>query len=670
MSHGQQYSPNIRLFSLRQQFYSNAAYESLRTYFNNHLPSKRTLQKWYSSVDGAPGININALNIIREKADFYEAEHGFPLHLTMISDEMSIRKDPCWRGEAKKFIGCSSVINTSQQNQEKPLKSAKDALAFLIVGPNFKLPVAYYLLNGLESIDRAVLTRSVIRNIEACNVKIMSLTSDGLRANLTTAELLGAKFNERKTFFQSPKYPEQRIHIIFDPPHMLKLVRKHFSSGNLHSSNSLLDWNLLCVLVDKQRGENFNMGNQLTQHHINWHLKPMNVRLDAQTISKSVADSLEQLQEDGFSEFENAAATVQFLRYFNNLFDILNFGEGRSSNNEYKQTISNDTVDIIFSYLKDVEAYIKCLMIKVHNKNGTILKPIFKSRAQMGFYGFHIDIISLIGIYNDFVRDGPLNIFHPFQFSQDHLETLFSLIRNSQGRNDNPSPTEFASAFRKIMICHPLITSRDHNVITNATGILTVPCKSQKRQKSKNFIDREDLFNINYTEMIIQETMAMDDYDKHICAFVALWIEKRIFRETKNAHRSRCLYCAEILFEQAEKIDDTLLMKKNKENHQPCKSTIDIVIFSNAVIKMFPSDARINFDDVHATIHNNLKAEELYSNSIIEHDGQYHKETFLFYLVETYLKMKSERIGKLIGDEERGSFLRNRLNTQIHLAGQ
>lgn len=302
MSHGQQYSPNIRLFSLRQQFYSNAAYESLRTYFNNHLPSKRTLQKWYSSVDGAPGININALNIIREKADFYEAEHGFPLHLTKC----------------------------------------------------------------------------------------------------------------------------------------------------LH------------------------------------------------------------------------------------LFDILNFGEGRSSNNEYKQPLSNDTVDIIFSYLKDVEAYIKCLMIKVHSKNETIMKPVFKSRAQMGFYGFHIDIISLIGIYNDFVRDGPLNIFHPFQFSQDHLETLFSLIRNSQGRNDNPSPTEFASAFRKIMICHPLITSRDHNVITNATGILTVPCRSKKRQQSKNFIHREDLFNINYTEMISQETMAMDECDKHICAFVALCIEKRIFREERT----------------------------------------------------------------------------------------------------------------------------------------
>lgn len=73
---GKKYPPSIRLFCLRQQFHSNAAYEALRAYFNNNLPSKRTLQLWYSSVDGAPGINVDTLNIIREKSETYQSENN------------------------------------------------------------------------------------------------------------------------------------------------------------------------------------------------------------------------------------------------------------------------------------------------------------------------------------------------------------------------------------------------------------------------------------------------------------------------------------------------------------------------------------------------------------------------------------------------------------------
>lgn len=670
---GKQFPPNVRLFSLRQQYYSTAAYESLRNYFNNNLPSKRTLQHWYSSVDGEPGINASALEVILEKGESYNAKEGHQLHLTLISDEMSIRKDLCWKEKKKEFFGCSSVINTSQINEEAEpiaLKSAKNALVFLVAGPDFKIPLAYYLLNGLESIDRAVLTREVIRSIERCGVKLISLTSDGLRANVTTAELLGCKFAEKKTYFDSPTHPEQHIYVIFDPPHMLKLVRKHFSRGNLYSTKGLLDWNLLRLLVERQRGENFNLCNHLTQHHIDWHHKPMNVRLAAQVLSKSCSDVLEQLQEDGYEEFQNSAATIEFLRGFNNMFDILNFGQGRHSDNEYKQPISNETVGKIFPFLNDMKTYIESIEIEVKSKKGSIRKPIFKSQAQMGFYGFYIDIFSLIGIYNDFILNGQLKVFYPMQFSQDHLETLFSLIRNSQGRNDNPNATEFASAFRKLLVCHPLTTSKDHNVMTNATGILTVPVRAKKKQQQLINLAQTEVIDVNYTELLSLEMESMQEFDHHVCAYVALCVEERMIRQIKTSHKSRCQECVRILLDENIKIDDALLAKKGANEHQqPCESTAQIIIFSNAIIKLFPSNG-ISFDDINKTICENLELDKLYCASTFNHNGQNHKTEFVAHVVKKYLILKSERVGKLIGDEERGTFMRSRLNNQIHLAGQ
>lgn len=387
----------------------------------------RTLQMWYTSIDGSPGVSGSALDILREKSESYSAKNNHKLHVCLISDEITIRKHLCYCNETQSFVGLSTVTNPSPQddNAEDAIKLANDALVFLIVGPDFKIPVAYELLNGLDSTNRAALTLRVIQRVEETGVKVMSLTSDGLAANITTAEILGANFGDEKTYFMSPTYPGQKIYIIFDPPHMLKLVRKHFASNAIYYRNELVDWKLLEMLVEKQSMNNFNLCNKLTQKHMKWHLNDMNVRLAAETISNSVADTIEQLLKDGFEEFKNSLPTVEFVRFFDKAFDVLNFGGSRKADGRYKQKVCAASADHIFKFAERLKQYLKELELR---KNGNS-KLILVSNAYTGFFGFYVDFVSLKGIYEDFVQNGPLTEFYPFQFSQDHLETFFALIR-------------------------------------------------------------------------------------------------------------------------------------------------------------------------------------------------------------------------------------------------
>lgn len=423
----QKYPESVRVFSLNQQYYSTAAYKSLRLFFNKNLPSMRTLQMWYTSIEGRPGISGSALEILREKAESYSANNNHKLHVCLISDEISIRKHLCYCNETQSFVGFSTVTNSSQHNDnaEDAVKLAKDALVFLVVGPDFKIPVAYELLNGLESADRAALTLRVIECIEDTGVKVMSITTDGLAANLVTAETLGAKFDEEKPYLMSPTYPEQKIYFIFDPPHMLKLVRKHFASNNIYHRNELVNWGLLETLVEKQSVNNFNLCNKLTAKHINWHQNEMNVRLAAETISKSSADAIERLHKDGYDEFKNGLTTVEFIRFFDKAFDVLNFGGSRKPDGRYKQKLCANTADHIFNFADKFKQYVKELELQKNTTRSLILL----SSAYVGFFGFYMDFVSLKGIYEDYVQNGPLTEFYPFQFSQDHLETFFSLIR-------------------------------------------------------------------------------------------------------------------------------------------------------------------------------------------------------------------------------------------------
>lgn len=130
---------------------------------------------WYTSIDGNPGICSSALEILREKAVQYQSTNDSQLHVCLISDEMSIRKHLCYCNESQSFLGFSTVINSSAHiendgNMDASFKLAKDALVFLVVGPDFKIPIAYEFLNGLESDDRAALTLRAIERIEQTGV--------------------------------------------------------------------------------------------------------------------------------------------------------------------------------------------------------------------------------------------------------------------------------------------------------------------------------------------------------------------------------------------------------------------------------------------------------------------------------------------------------------------
>lgn len=158
-------------------YYSPNAYRYVRSVFNNHLPTVGTMRAWLSSVDASPGITAQALTTLERKAKEYE-EDGRKLFIAMISDEMPIKKKVNWIDEKKKFSGfvtCKDHTN-NQEQQNEGLSVAKNALVFMAVGENFKIPVAYFLLTGLNALGRAALTQMSIKSVNDTGAQVVSLT--------------------------------------------------------------------------------------------------------------------------------------------------------------------------------------------------------------------------------------------------------------------------------------------------------------------------------------------------------------------------------------------------------------------------------------------------------------------------------------------------------------
>lgn len=686
------YSPIVRDFCFRMQYHSTAAYNELRKFFGNRLPCVRTLQKWLRCVEVGPGISEIALGALAEKAKTYKDE-GKQLHLCLISDEMGIRKQITWNAEKESFDGFATELNSKSRLKSK-LPLAKDALVFMAVGPNFKVAVAYFLLSGLDAVERAALTREVIKSVDATGAKSISLTSDGLSANCV-AKLYGADFKSEKPFFPRPGQPNEKIYVVFDPSHMIKLVRKYFSEHQLYYRNDKLRWNMLVKLAERQDTDNFETGNKLNMRHINWKQTPMVVKLAVQTLSNSVADTIEQLTEDKYDDFIGSESTVKFLRLHNNLFDFQNYGVGKKTDNHFKNFVSESNIDKFTALGNEYKNFVSNLTIdegKGRGKKKRITnKKVLNSRSSMGFFGFWHNITSALGIYNDYVKNGPLDQFSNFQFSQDHLETFFSLMRSRQGANNNPNTKQFEYAYRKLLICTPNLSSRATNCIIDGTDLLTVSSVLQPAQKqatqqiqpSIQVMSAIEKFQLEfgYYDLINSN---IDDYERHTHAFVASNVQQKIMKNMEARSVSGCKDCWKV-FDENTRLNDGLLAKKGQTAHiiQPCISTVNILIVFSTIVKYLQSQITyIDFDILIRAIWPCLDTDSLYeASNFIDHDGHStasnsailstHKEQFINSIIREYMHIKSIKIcDRITTEEHKGRNIRKKHTKNVIFAGQ
>lgn len=200
----------------------------MRQKFQNNLPSPSTIRKWLSNscANGKPGLTQETLNTLQQLVDEHKSNNS-DVYCTLSFDEMSIRRNVQWSETQKKWLGHITYGSIDENAEYLPV--ANNVITFMVNGVNvkFNLPVAFHFINSLNSGEKSSLILMVLQRITAIGIKIIAITFDGLTCNLSTCALLGADLKlgaNFKPYFINPSNDE-KIYIIFDPPHMVKLLR-------------------------------------------------------------------------------------------------------------------------------------------------------------------------------------------------------------------------------------------------------------------------------------------------------------------------------------------------------------------------------------------------------------------------------------------------------------
>lgn len=91
---------------------------------------------------------------------------------------------------------------------------------------HFKLPIGYFLIDGLGSVERSKIVLQSLSKLHEVGVKIVSLTFDGSAPNLGMLRNLGCSFepDNIKSHFSHP-CTGQPVCVFLDSCHTLKLIK-------------------------------------------------------------------------------------------------------------------------------------------------------------------------------------------------------------------------------------------------------------------------------------------------------------------------------------------------------------------------------------------------------------------------------------------------------------
>ncbi|CAF2140627.1 unnamed protein product, partial [Rotaria magnacalcarata] len=548
-SNRDKFPPELRSFALTLHFYSSKAYNYVRNTFNSALSHPTTLRKWYQSVNGKPGFTMEAVSALRSKVTD-AAGVNKKIYCSLLMDEISIRQHVEWDGT--KFSGYIDFGGEVKYDDDDS-KIATQALVIMVnaVNGHWKVPIGYFLTNGLNSSDRANLVNESLILLHENGVEVVSLTFDGTSTNIAMANVLGANMNfcSLITKFKHP-VSKSDVHILLDACHMLKLIRNCLASkGSFVDQNGrLIKWDYIVRLERYQREEGLVAATKLRRRHIH----------------SSVANALEFLDKDlKIKEFEGCQATVDFIRKINNLFDIFNSRNNLSKG--FKSPMKHYNERSVINYLLECEIYLKGITTGV---NGPL---ILKSCRKTGFLGFLVCINSIIGIYEILVKgdNAPLKFLLTHKLSQDHLEIFFSAIRSKGGHNNNPSAKQFEAAYKALIVHHEISTSNAANSLAlDSTSILNVSSGKPDMIKINSLNDKELDAD---TEMPPHDPSNLSMYTNDIVSYIAGFVTKKLLKTID------CSECEAAIHEKGPLSSSMLLNRKNSGG---------LIIASNDVIKI------------------------------------------------------------------------------------
>lgn len=267
-------------------------------------------------------------------------------------------------------------------------------------------------------------------------------------------------------------------------------------------------------------------------------------------------------------------------------------------------------------------------------------------------------------VYEAYVKTGKLGFLLGFKFSQDHLETLFSVIRSKGGFNNNPNCLQFKSAFKRILMRNQLASSLNANCSVNREQVIHFSkIITENSNVAEVFDEDEPIGEDDIDEM---NTSILSEYASDIVTYVAGFVERYLVK------RIKCEQCLKGII-ALETCDNNLIKVKSRGGLTiPRIDIVKICKIAEQELWSFEITKKSFYDKLFTKIMRNLSDENLFSS--MSHPSIFidseHRISIIKTILTCYLKIRLHHISKKHNINKTNKFVRAKLTKLIHYTNQ
>ncbi|XP_071053657.1 uncharacterized protein [Onthophagus taurus] len=223
---GRRYSMQDKLFALSLYKQSGRSYRFLSTFFS--LPSRGTITRLLQMIPIRAGLNNEIIyeNLTSEVRKL-KKEHRI---CVLMFDEVFLDVNISYNRKLDAFVGFEDM------GKQRSTQIADRVLVFMIQGiiKKFKQPIAYlFACGGVKSHTLAQLIKEIICRLDSCGLEVIGTVCDQATTNQSAINIsrkLSPNYTENENTFS---VNNRRIIALYDPPHLLKGIRKQLLNKNL-----------------------------------------------------------------------------------------------------------------------------------------------------------------------------------------------------------------------------------------------------------------------------------------------------------------------------------------------------------------------------------------------------------------------------------------------------
>lgn len=232
------------------------------------------------------------------------------------------------------------------------------------------------------------------------------------------------------------------------------------------------------------------------------------------------------------------------------------------------------------------------------------------------------------------------------------------------GCNDNPTPTQFKSAYRKLLHQCDIQLSDDSNVTARgSSNILTVSSFTHHSSIAEDILplshtteEEEQEWNEVLELESLENCNAIIDKNDSGISFVAYILERRLL--TSNIY---CNFCKDVL-QKSSKVNDNLCINSEK----PCLSTFYLCKLTDSALKSYINTGPNFKQKIYLYVMNQIDFDQVFPEFYLpEHDID-HKHFLIKFFIDEYMNKKCAYVAKQKTISLQKRYVRNSLRKLAH----